>query len=124
MPTHTKIPSLQTRRNGRFALLVLSILDVLGMTDKRSLDSQGEERAYGSSRMVVTFQAVDENKPVPGAVSRKALEDHFNGNRKDPVDVFRANADAIEHPAPRKYLRGEIEPDGSILIRTSELILS
>jgi len=74
--------------------------------------------------MVVTFQAVDENKPVPCAVSREALEDHFNGNRKDPVAVFRANADAIEHLAPRKYLRGEIESDGSILIRTSELILS
>ena len=103
---------------------VLSILDVLGMTDKRTLDFQQEEPVYDSGRMVVTFQGVDAKKRIPCAISREALEDHFGGNRKDPVVVFKANADAIEQLGRRKYLRGEFEPDGSVLIRTSDLILS
>jgi hypothetical protein len=50
--------------------------------------------------MIVTFQAVDGNKSVPCAVGREDLEDHFNGNQKDPLAVYRVIADAIEHLAP------------------------
>ncbi len=103
---------------------VLSILDVLGMTDKRNLDFQREEPVYHPSRMVVTFQAVDDAKKIACAISREALEDHFGGNRRDPVAAFKANRVAIEQLARRKYLRGELEPDGSVLIRTADLILS
>jgi len=35
--------------------------------------------------------------------------------------VFRANRQAIELKARQKYLDGESEPDGSILIRTRDL---
>lgn len=102
---------------------VLSILGVLGMTDRRTLEFQKKEPEYNSGRMVVAFQAVDGKKQVPCAISHEALRDHFGGNRREPVAVFKANADAIEQLARRKYLRGEIEPDGSVLIRTSDLIL-
>lgn len=103
---------------------VLTILDVLGMTDKRALDFQQEEPTYNSSRMVVAFKGVDGAKQISCTITREALEDHFGGNRKDPVAVFKANKHAIEQLARRRYLRGELETDGSVLIRTSDLILS
>jgi len=103
---------------------VFSILGVLGLSDKRALDFQQEEPAYNANRMVVTFQGADGVKQIPCAISREALEDHFGGNRKDPVAVFKANREAIEQLARRKYLCRELEADGSLLIRTSDLILT
>ncbi len=103
---------------------VLSILEVLGMTDKRALDFPQEEPVYVFDRMVVTFNATDGQKRVLCAISRQALNDHFGGDGKNPVAVFKANKEAIEQLARRKYLHGDLEPDGSILIRTTDLILS
>jgi hypothetical protein len=54
-------------------------------------------------------------------ISQEALDDHFGGDGKDKVEVFRANRKAIEEIARRKYLAGQTEPDGSVLIRTVEL---
>ena len=54
-------------------------------------------------------------------ISQEALDDHFGGDGKDKVEVFRANRKAIEDVARRKYLAGQTEPDGSVLIRTVEL---
>jgi len=58
---------------------------------------------------------------VPCEISQEALDDHFGGDGKDKVEVFRANRKAIEEIARRKYLAGQTEPDGSVLIRTVEL---
>ncbi len=55
------------------------------------------------------------------AISREALDDHFQGDDKDKLEVFRANRRAIEQEARRKYLAGGTEPDGSVLIRTGDL---
>jgi hypothetical protein len=54
-------------------------------------------------------------------ISREALDDNFRGDGKDKVQVFRANRKAIEEFARKKYLAGQIEPDGSVLIRTLDL---
>jgi len=82
--------------------MLFGTLDSAGVRNNRQteLDFQGEEPEYNSSRMIVTFQAVDGNKSVPCAVGREDLEDHFNGNQKDPLAVSRVIADAIEHLAP------------------------
>lgn len=55
------------------------------------------------------------------AISQEALDDHFHGDNKDKLEVFRANRKAIEEIARGKYLAGQTEPDGSVLIRTLEL---
>jgi len=94
------------------------------MADRRDLDFRQGEPMYDSNRTVVTFEAWDGQKRILCAISREALEDHFGGDRKDPVVVFMANREAIEQLARRKYLRGELEPDHSILIRTTDLILN
>jgi Protein of unknown function (DUF1488) len=43
------------------------------------------------------------------------------GDNKDKLEVFRANRQAIEEEARKKYLAGAREPDGSALIRTLDL---
>jgi uncharacterized protein DUF1488 len=55
------------------------------------------------------------------AISGEALDDHFKGDGRDKLDVFRRHGKTIEQESRRKYLAGDTEADGSILIRTSDL---
>ncbi len=81
---------------------------------------EGREK-FVFDRRVVVFWGQDGEKRVRCEISQEALDDHFGGDGKDKVEVFRANRRAIEEIARRKYLAGQTEPDGSVLIRTGEL---
>jgi hypothetical protein len=72
-------------------------------------------------REVVVFWGRDLDTRVRCEISQEALDDHFGGDGKDKLQVFRANRKAIEDFARKKYLAGQIEPDGSVLIRTLDL---
>ena len=37
-------------------------------------------------------------------ISREALDDHFRGDNRDKLEVFRANRQVIEREARQKYL--------------------
>jgi Protein of unknown function (DUF1488) len=52
---------------------------------------------------------------------RTALDDHFDGDNKDKLKVFKASRERIEHEARRKYLADLVESDGSVLIKTMDL---
>jgi hypothetical protein len=67
------------------------------------------------------FWGRDGENRVRCKIIRDALDDHFGGDGKNDVGVFRANRRAIEEIARRKYLAGRTETDGSVLIRTEEL---
>ena len=54
-------------------------------------------------------------------ISEEALDDHFGGDGKDKVEVFRAKRKAVEEIARRKYLAGRREADGSVLIRSEDV---
>ena len=54
-------------------------------------------------------------------ISEEALDDDFQGDKRDPVEVFRENRAAVEQGARRKYAAGDTEPDGAILIYSGEL---
>jgi hypothetical protein len=75
---------------------------------------------YGD-RGVVAFWAQDGKTRVRCAISREALDDHFGGDHRDKVEVFQQHRPAIEEKARRKYLAGDTERDGSVLIRTTDL---
>ena len=61
-------------------------------------------------------------KRVRCVISREALDDHFSdGDRLRPDAAFRARRADIEALASRKYARGQLEPDGSIIIRTEDI---
>ena len=81
---------------------------------------KGEE-VHVFDREVVVFWGQDGDKRVRCEISREALDDHFGGDGKDKLEVFRANRRAIKQEARRKYLAGRTEPDGSVLIRTLDL---
>jgi uncharacterized protein DUF1488 len=55
------------------------------------------------------------------AITGEALDVHFQGNAKDRLEVFRANRQPIEKEIRRRYLAGDTEVDGSVLIRSGDL---
>ena len=71
--------------------------------------------------MVVLFKGQDGDKTIPCAISREALDYHFDGDNKDTLKVFKASRERIEHEARRRYLADLVESDGSVLIKTMDL---
>lgn len=53
---------------------------------------------------------------------REALDDHFSdGDMLKPEAAFKRHRKEIEALARRKYLYGEREPDGSVLLRMLDI---
>jgi hypothetical protein len=86
--------------------------------ERRDLQFPKAEEKYYSDRGVVVFWGQNGETRVRCEISREALDDHFHGDDKDKLVVFRSNRRAIEEEARRKYLAGLTEVDGSILLRT------
>jgi hypothetical protein len=99
----------------------LAILDVLGMTDKRTLVFIDPEFQRDSGDAIV-FWGQDGKTRVHCRVSREALGDHFSDGDKLKLEAaFKKYRKEIEGLARRKYLYGQREPDGSVLIRTGDI---
>jgi len=99
----------------------LAILDALGMTDKRTLIFPDKKYSYDSGAGV-TFWGQDGLQRVRCRIAREALSDHFSDNdRLRPSAAFEKYRDDIEALARRKYLRGQLEADKSVVIRTDEI---
>jgi transcriptional regulator with XRE-family HTH domain len=100
---------------------VMAILDVLGMTDKRTLVFPDREYQFDGSDAAV-FWGQDGEKRVRCRISREALDDHFSDRDKlRPGAAFMKYRAEIEALARRKYLLGQVEADGSVLIRTGDI---
>jgi transcriptional regulator with XRE-family HTH domain len=100
---------------------VLAILDVLGMTDKRTLVFTDPEFQRNTSDAIV-FCGRDGETKVRCRISREALDDHFSeGDKLRPEAAFKKHRREIEALARRKYLYGQREPDGSVFIQTLEI---
>lgn len=94
---------------------------VLWSLERRNLTFREPKENYVFDRRIVVFWGQDGEKRVRCEISAAALDDHFGGDNKDKLEVFRGNRRAIEEHARRKYVAGLTEPDGSVLIRTVEL---
>jgi Fic family protein len=79
------------------------------------------EEKYDTARDVVVFWGLDRDQRIRCIISEEALNDHFRGDNRNKLEVFRENRPAIEEIARRKYLSRRIEPDGSVLIRTADI---
>jgi len=79
------------------------------------------DERYDVDRGVVLFWGQDGQTRVRCAISREALDDHFGGDGKDKLEVFRTNRRVIEEIARRKYVEGRTEADNSVLVRTVDL---
>lgn len=99
----------------------LAILDALGLTDKRTLIFTDPASSYDTSRGV-TFWGEDADNRIRCRISREALDDHFSdGDRLRPEAAFRKYRPAIEALVRRKYLVGQAENDGTVLLDTTEI---
>ena len=78
-----------------------------------------ESEVFG--RDMVLFYGQDGEAVVRCAITGEALENHFHGGGKDKIETFRANREPIELEVRRRYLAGDTELDGSILIRMGDL---
>lgn len=102
---------------------VLAIFEVLGLSDKRTLTFPNQEHRYEPSRSTVSFWGQDGPQRVLSRISREALDDHFSDReRLKPEAAFKKYRKQIEALARRKYLSGQREPDGSVLIRTNDIV--
>jgi len=72
-------------------------------------------------RDVVLFYGQDGEAVVRCAIAGEALDTHFQGRGRDKLEVFRASRQPIEQEVRRRYLAGDTELDGSILIRSGDL---
>lgn len=79
------------------------------------------EEQYDFNRDAVVFWGQDRTDRIRCVISEEALRDHFHGDRKDQIQVFRENREAIENLARQKYLSGRVETDGTVLIRTADI---
>ena len=99
---------------------VLAILDVLGMTDKRTLVF--DEAATRDADDSIVFWGNDRETRVRFRISREALADHFfEGNHPRSDAAFKKHRGEIEGLARRKYLLGKKEADGTVLINTLDI---
>ena len=71
-------------------------------------------------RMVVAFPADQGATRIICRISWEALQDNFRGVDIDPLQCFIANRGAIEAKAENLIATARLEPDGSVLIRTSD----
>jgi transcriptional regulator with XRE-family HTH domain len=100
---------------------VLAILEVLGMTERRTLTFTEEAFSRDASDAIVVW-GEDGEARIRCRISREALDDHFSdGDRLRPEAAFKKHRKEIEALVRRKYLYGEREPDGSVLLRTLDI---
>ncbi|MCU1316083.1 MAG: cell filamentation protein Fic [Candidatus Acidoferrum typicum] len=89
--------------------------------ERHDLTFPAPKESFVFERDIVFFYAQDGEACVRCAISREALDDHFHGDGKDKLEVFRANRQLIEQEVRRKYIAGDTEVDGSILIHSDDL---
>jgi hypothetical protein len=78
-----------------------------------------ESSVFG--RDIVLFYGQDGEAVVRCLIAGEALDTHFHGDGKDRLEVFRANRQPIEQEIRRRFLAGDTELDGSVLIRAGDL---
>jgi len=98
-----------------------AIHDADQASERHELEFPEPNEQWIFDREVVVFWGQDVDTRVRCEISREALDDHFGGDGTDKVQVFRTNRKAIEELARRKYLAGQTESNGSVLIRTLDI---
>jgi transcriptional regulator with XRE-family HTH domain len=102
----------------------LAILEALGMLEKRLLEFPDDAARYDDNRDVILFRGQSAGKVVNCAISREAIEDHFKpkgGGNAARIAAFKRHRRTIEELAERKFRARQMEPDGTLLIRSMDV---
>jgi hypothetical protein len=86
----------------------------------KQVDFPAGER-WNGNRECVEFLAIADGERIACAISLEALHDHFAGDDRDPLDVFRENRRAIEGIATRLIHHDRFAADGSLAIYTGDV---
>src|SRR3989475_716336 len=89
--------------------------------ERHDLTFPDPKESFVPERGIVLFYGQDGEAWVRCVITREALDNHFHGEGKDKLEVLRANRQVIEEEVRRKYVAGDTEVDGSILIRSDDL---
>ena len=89
--------------------------------EKHDLTFPDRTEKFDFDREIVLFFGQDGKTCICCAISREALDDHFRADNCEKVEVFWENRKVIEEAARQKYLAGDTETDGSILIHSGEV---
>ena len=102
----------------------LAILEALGMVEKRLLEFPDDTARYDDRRDAVLFRGEAAGEDVYCAIGREAIEDHFKpkgGGNAARIAAFKRHRRTIEELAERKFRARQFDPDGTILIRSSDV---
>jgi hypothetical protein len=69
----------------------------------------------------VTFPAIVDGRRVTCKISREALDDHFKAETEGTLHAFLKHRSEIEAKARELIQQQKFQPDGSILIGTSDI---
>jgi transcriptional regulator with XRE-family HTH domain len=103
---------------------VLGILDVLGMTDNRTVtfSDEGPYPVQIGVENGLMFWGLEGEKRIKCQIENIALEDWYSDNERLSVTAaFKKYHADIEALARKKYLLGQLEPDRSVFIRTEDV---
>ncbi|MBM3597417.1 MAG: DUF1488 family protein [Alphaproteobacteria bacterium] len=90
---------------------------------KLDLTFSASRARYDFDRAVVEFIGEAGGETVRCAITREALEDHFQATSLSPqecLEAFRDNRSMFENIVRTKYLTWPVEETGSVLIRTED----
>ncbi len=91
------------------------------MLEKHDRTFSDQAEKFDFDREVVLFFGPDGKTRIRCAIRRESLNDDFRADNREKVEVFRENRKVIGDAARQKYLAGDTETDGSILIHSGEL---
>jgi len=74
--------------------------------ERHDLTFPAPMESFVYERDMVLFYGQDGEACVRCAITREALDDHFHGDGKDKLEVFRANRQPVEKEVQRRYLAG------------------
>src|SRR2546421_8602903 len=89
--------------------------------ERHALTFPAPQETFVFERDIVFFYGQDGEAWVRCAMSGEALDNHFHGDGKDKLEVFRANREPIEQEVRRKYIAGATEVGWAIFICSADL---
>ena len=102
----------------------LAILGALGMLERPAVEFPDKLERYDPDRLLILFPGLTADGEISCAVSGEALRDGFGARglgKTALTAAFRAHRSEIEDLAERKFANRQREPDGSILVTSSDI---
>ena len=95
------------------------------MIEHSPIEFLDKHEQFDFDRDVVLFEGMAVKGEVSCAISGEALEDHYGAkgsSGRARLAAFHAHRKAIEEQARRKFAANKLEKDGSMLLRSEDIV--